>query len=662
MTETVTPNRSHIAAVDSREELIYLLSRASEIEHDLACVYLFAAYSLKSNLDEGGMTAEELEHVRLWKRRLAQVAIEEMLHLAQVANMLTAIGGAPHFRRSNFPLPATAFPFGIPVSLEPFSKDLIERLVCYEMPEAGVLDGERQALYDALHDRVAVRLEERVAWSPMLNTTEPYDIDFKTVGEFYHKIKTAFETIPEEQLFIGPPEAQAKAKYLDLDGELIAVVDRDSACRAIEMIVEQGEAPTKDHPDAHFVVFDSIRRELEDLTHDAVAEGRFFNPVRPVVSNPMTRLFENGSNGSVIDDPFSHELADLFNTAYDTMLLMLLRFFAHVEEGEEELRMLARGTLRLMASVLRPLAEALTKLPAGTAHPGKTAGPGFGYNRDVHLLAHKGSAWIFFLERLWELAGRTTQLAQAANVPPEIAEAAAALESVAEHLMPYVPAEFAQRIKTVACATAAETTIRPELNGPYLVMNLHSLTNSRGETLRTRPVVALCRCGGSSLKPYCDGTHARIGYDSAKSPDRVPDRLDTYVGKDITVRDNRGTCCHFGNCTDNLPTVFHHETDPYVTPDGDTVAKIIDIVKACPSGALSYSTNGTTYAGEERDPSIYVSHNGPYYVRGSIKLQNTQRNDGALLEHYALCRCGHSKNKPFCDGTHWWIKFTDEEN
>ncbi|MBV9103263.1 MAG: hypothetical protein JO060_06705, partial [Candidatus Eremiobacteraeota bacterium] len=214
MTETTTPNRTHIATVDSREELIYLLSRASEIEHDLACVYLFAAYSLKGNLDEGGMTAEELDCVRLWKRKLAGVAIEEMLHLAQVANMLTAIGGAPHFRRSNFPLPASAFPFGIPVSLEPFSKDLIERLVCYEMPENGVLAPERQRVYDAIRDRVAVSIAEHVTAGPALHTTEPYDIDFKTVGEFYHKIRTGFEGIPEDQLFIGPPEAQAKAKYL----------------------------------------------------------------------------------------------------------------------------------------------------------------------------------------------------------------------------------------------------------------------------------------------------------------------------------------------------------------------------------------------------------------------------------------------------------------
>ena len=72
-----------------------------------------------------------------------------MLHLAQVSNILTAVGGAPHFARSNFPMPASTFPFGIAITLEPLSQSLIERFVCYELPEEGVLSPERMAEYDA---------------------------------------------------------------------------------------------------------------------------------------------------------------------------------------------------------------------------------------------------------------------------------------------------------------------------------------------------------------------------------------------------------------------------------------------------------------------------------------------------------------------------------
>lgn len=124
------------------------------------------------------------------------------------------------------------------------------------------------------------------------------------------------------------------------------------------------------------------------------------------------------------------------------MLLMLLRFFAHGGEGETELRLLARGTLRIMASVLRPLGEALTKLRAGSAFPTKTAGPGFGYNRNVHLLPHKDAAWVTFLKRLWQLPARTSVLAASGRAPKEIGEAAAALQSVAEHLQPLVATHF----------------------------------------------------------------------------------------------------------------------------------------------------------------------------------------------------------------------------
>jgi hypothetical protein len=106
-------DRSHIKPVTTREELIYLLSRASELEHGLACIYLFAAYSLKNDVSEGGLTEEQVAMVRRWRRHLAGVAIEEMFHLAQVSNLLTAIGGAPHFKRTNFPMPASAYPFGV---------------------------------------------------------------------------------------------------------------------------------------------------------------------------------------------------------------------------------------------------------------------------------------------------------------------------------------------------------------------------------------------------------------------------------------------------------------------------------------------------------------------------------------------------------------------
>src|SRR5215467_8244546 len=264
MTQTIPSiklDRSHIQPVTTREELIYLLSRAAELEHGLACIYLFAAYSLKSDVSEGGMTGEQAAMVRGWRRFLSSVAVEEMGHLAQVSNLLTAIGGAPHFKRTNFPLPPSAYPFGIRLSLEPFSQETIERFLCYELPETGILSADQQAIFDPIRTRV---LQAQGAQPTHLEEEggddggyEPFEVDFKTVGEFYHKIETGFTHIPEEELFIGPPEAQANARFVDLNGELVSVVDPASARAAIEMIVEQGEAPTTAHPEAHFWVFDT---------------------------------------------------------------------------------------------------------------------------------------------------------------------------------------------------------------------------------------------------------------------------------------------------------------------------------------------------------------------------------------------------------------------
>src|SRR5579885_390669 len=88
------------------------------------------------------------------RRHLAAVAIEEMLHLAQVSNLLTAIGGAPNFKRTNFPMPASAYPFGVCLTLEPFSQLTIERFVTYEMPEEGILSPEQHAIFEEIRARV----------------------------------------------------------------------------------------------------------------------------------------------------------------------------------------------------------------------------------------------------------------------------------------------------------------------------------------------------------------------------------------------------------------------------------------------------------------------------------------------------------------------------
>ncbi|MBI4382297.1 MAG: CDGSH iron-sulfur domain-containing protein [candidate division NC10 bacterium] len=208
----------------------------------------------------------------------------------------------------------------------------------------------------------------------------------------------------------------------------------------------------------------------------------------------------------------------------------------------------------------------------------------------------------------------------------------------------------------------SKPTIECSPNGPYLVRNLQNLRNSKGESIPTKPVIALCRCGGSAKKPFCDGTHSKLGFSSQKASEGTRDKRQDYVGKGIAIHDNRSICSHAGFCTDRLASVFRVKTKPWIDPDGAGVGEIIEAVRRCPSGALSYSIDGVEHRDQDREPMITVSKDGPYSVTGGVKLEDESRAEGASEEHYTLCRCGASKNKPFCDGTHWYVKFTDDKN
>ena len=204
--------------------------------------------------------------------------------------------------------------------------------------------------------------------------------------------------------------------------------------------------------------------------------------------------------------------------------------------------------------------------------------------------------------------------------------------------------------------------IEPLPNGPYLVKNLEVLTNSKGNALATKEVLALCRCGCSTTKPFFSGMHKEIGFDSANLRDDSLDRRVDYPADGITINDNRSICAHAGFCTDNLPEVWRLKQEPWIDPHGAAAGEIAAVVRMCPSGALSYSIGGVEHRDREGGPAILVSRNGPYFVTGRIELVDASWGDGASREHYTLCRCGQSKNKPFCDGSHWAADFSDPVN
>ena len=782
--------------IEHREALIYMLCQAAELEHAIMCQYLFAAFSLKQSTDEG-LTETELAAVTRWRRQISQVATEEMLHLALVHNLLSAIGAAPHLARPNLPQPADHYPAGVQLALLPFGEQALRHFMFLERPEGMAIDdAEGLAAHGA-----AIGLMAEGDIVPRLQ-------DFATVGHLYRSIEAGLHHLAgklgEQRLFIGPPRAQATATHFSWP-ELVAVTDLASACRAIEEILEQGEGPRGEWRTAHFGQFVAILEEYQQ----ARAANPGFDPVRPVVVANV-RPCPHDSSVPLISDPVTAGCTDLFNVAYEILLQALERYFAHTEETDAQLAALADLTIALMFQVIKPLGELITMLPAGPDHPGRTAGPSFElfYEND-YLMPHRDAAWALIEERLREAVEFCRRIgADAASLVAErLAPVGAALAHMADTLATHLPdrgpaarpggpgggaavdlaplltraAELAQTVAGVAgpaagLATAVHEVLRteaaqlgdgahrlvasvlrpladvavrapntgedpvleipaggpaherlralaqaatrlrtspgaaPELieataalqdlavrlapdettatervhelssiqaglaagiqsmtDGPYLVTNAETVTDQLGVPIPVRPTMALCRCGESASKPFCDGSHATIGFSGAKDLSRVSDRRDTYPGVGVTVLDNRGICAHSGFCTDRLSTAFHAGSEPFVTPSGGRADEIIAAVRACPSGALSYAIDGRE-AREQVDvprvAAIEVSKDGPYRVTGAIALTDGDgraepRPAGSSTEHYSLCRCGHSQNKPFCSGMHWYINFAD---
>lgn len=204
-------------------------------------------------------------------------------------------------------------------------------------------------------------------------------------------------------------------------------------------------------------------------------------------------------------------------------------------------------------------------------------------------------------------------------------------------------------------------TIEARDGGPLVAKNLQRLTGSNGKDIEIKPVMALCRCGASANKPFCDGSHNEIGFDGNPSADRTADKLDSYTGDNITIHYNKLLCSHAGECGKRLKPVFDSSRKPWIAPNNASNEEIISIVELCPSGALSYSIDGQPLQHQIDDASgITVEKNGPFRV-SRTKLVSANFAEGACPEKYVLCRCGRSSNLPFCDGTHHDTKWREDQ-
>ena len=181
-----------------------------------------------------------------------------------------------------------------------------------------------------------------------------------------------------------------------------------------------------------------------------------------------------------------------------------------------------------------------------------------------------------------------------------------------------------------------------------------------GEGVEAAEAYSLCRCGSSGNKPFCDGTHSQIGFDGTETADRSPTatRRDKYAGPEIVMTDDKSLCSHAGFCVREHAKAWDMVEQ---ANDEETRAALVAMIEHCPTGRLEYYTPPDETPVERAiEQEIGIIENGPLWVRGGIPVQGADGEAYEVRNRVTLCRCGASKNKPFCDGAHTDIHFESD--
>jgi CDGSH-type Zn-finger protein/uncharacterized Fe-S cluster protein YjdI len=563
----------------TREHLLHGLYEAAELEHNLMCTYLYAAFSLR---DEGdGLSREEASTVARWRNTIMRVAVEEMGHLTAVWNITSALGGTPHFDRDNFPLSPGSLPAGVVVKLAPFDADVLQHFVHLERP-AGSSEPDGAGFAPELSYL-------RGTAKPMLT---PSALNYDTVGVFYatlaESLRCFVAKLGDRAAFAGDPALQLSPTEVQLAGAQ-PVLCMKTALNAFTAIVRQGEGASEDAADSHFQRFVGVRTELRALA----AQRPDFRPALPAAVNPVLRRpFVPGRIW--IEDEASAAVVDLANAGY-ALMLRLLAYTYSVPSPAPEKALAVDLSLALMRAVTL-LGEQAARMPAGAAHPGCNAGMSFTALRDSAPFPHSKSAGCFFIERFGELAAAATRVVQTART-----------QSAARQLS-------------------------------ALVARAERGFSAAGQSPRAQPAAP-------PPPPAPVGDEERT----------VENGMERVEGKKLTLLYEGKKCIHARFCVTGAPRVFLANVEgPWIHPDAMDVESLVGIAHACPSGAIRYRRKDGRP--DEAPPPVNlvsVREAGPYAVRGDIRL------DGAPAGYrLTLCRCGASKNKPYCDGSHHDVPFT----
>jgi CDGSH-type Zn-finger protein/uncharacterized Fe-S cluster protein YjdI len=517
-----------------------------------------------------------------------------MGHLVAVWNITAALGGTPRFGRGNFPLDPGQLPAGVVVRLAPFSAAVLQHFIFLERPEGS-----------SEPDGAGFETEWAFSREPPRARLTPMAIDYATVGSFYASLGAGLqafvERIGEDAAFCGDPLLQLSPAELTLAGAEPVICSKTALAR-FSAIVAQGEGAPADSRDSHFQRFCSIRAEFEALK----AARLDFDPAFPAATNPVLRPPVRRTGRVWIESEAAAAVADVANASYALMLRLIAYSYLIARPAPEKALAvdLALGLMRAFT----PLAEQVARLPAGPSHPGCNAGVSFTALRDAAPLPPGPGARRFFQERFEELRAAAEVLD--AGDPARIGKAARHLAALAE----LAKRRFGAAATMPVAVAASAATVPPGS-------------------------AALARSPAPAADP---------------APRSLEAGVETVEGRELTLHYEAKKCIHARFCVTGAPKVFLANVQgPWIHPDAMDVEGLVAIAHACPSGAIRYERRDGRP--DEAPPPVNlltVREAGPYAVHAPLLLEGRPSHFRATL-----CRCGASKNKPFCDSSHHDVGF-----
>ena len=428
----------------------------------------------------------------------------------------------------------------------------------------------------------------------------PMAVDYSTVGDFYAALGEGLRALVarygESNAFDGDPALQLSPEEVSLAGAK-QVRCLKTALAAFAAIVEQGEGAPRDTVGSHYQKFLGVRTELRAL----MAKNPDLAPAHPAATNPVLRRPPRPEGRVWLENPDAVAAVDLANACYGLMLRLLA--YAYAVRGPSAEKSLAVDLAIGLMQAVMPLAERAARLPAGPSNPQCNAGLSFIALRDSAALPPGPAARRLFVERFEQLAEGAAALRASGD-----ARAVAAADQLA------------------ALASRA----------------------SRGFDLTAAAAASVAPAGGAA---------AAAAPEAAASGAAPPSRsagVETVQGRQIELQFEAKRCIHSRFCVTWAPRVFLANVQgPWIHPDAVSVERLVEVAHACPSGAIRYRRKDG--APDEPVPEVNlatVREAGPYAFRAALQIDGVPAGFRATL-----CRCGASRNKPYCDGSHHEIGF-----